>query len=106
MLFFYNFINKAFTLLLFIILTSNKQQNMNKENPQKYSLQMTTCESILSFARKHHLTESSACRTIYFELLSSGVDCGFNLKSSEQFWNSYRRFKYYHIKNERVDKKF
>ena len=67
---------------------------MNIENPRKYSLQLSTCESIISYSKKNKVSYKTACHIAYSNLRRKRkLSCGFNLKSSLQFYNSFRRFK-------------
>ena len=71
---------------------------MNKENPLKYSLQLSTCEAIISYSKKYNVSYRSACKIAYSNLKQhkfKQTSCGFNLKSENQFYSSFRRFKSY-----------
>ena len=71
---------------------------MNKENPVKYSLQLSTCEAIISYSKKHNVSYRSACNIAFVNLKQhkfKRTHCGFNLKSPNQFYSSFRRFKSY-----------
>ena len=69
---------------------------MNKENPIKYSLQLSTCEAIISYSKKYNVSYKVACNIAFNNLTQKKfkqTPCGFNLKSFHQFYSSFRRFK-------------
>jgi len=67
---------------------------MNVEDPRKYSLQLSTCESIIRYSRINNVSYKDACNIAYSNLKRKRkLDCGFNLKSPQQFYSSFRRFK-------------
>ena len=68
---------------------------MNKENPVKYSLQLSTCEAIIDYSHSHKVSYQVACNIAFANLKKhkSKVSSGFNLKSPCQFYSSFRRFK-------------
>ena len=76
---------------------------MNIENPLKYSLQLSTCEAIIIYSERHHVSYRTACDIAFSNLTKkkfSKINCGFNLKSSQQFYSSFRRFKSIKMKSE------
>jgi len=80
---------------------------MNIENPLKYSLQVTTLESIKSYSLFHNISFRRASFIAFSHLVGSEVCCGFNLKSANQFYNSLKRFMNSNkFKNEPFKKKF
>jgi hypothetical protein len=69
---------------------------MNKENPIKYSLQISTCEAIIGYSKKNNVSLKVACNVAFHNLKSrknKKIKCGFNLNSPQQFYSSFRRFK-------------
>jgi len=68
---------------------------MNKENPEKYSLQLNTCEAIIDYSISRKVSFRQACFIAFRNLKQSKskVSCGFNLTSPTQFYSSFRRFK-------------
>ena len=69
---------------------------MNIENPILYSLQLSTCEAIINYSKSYNVSYKSACNVAFKNLKRKRFkksDCGFNLKSANQFYSSFRRFK-------------
>jgi hypothetical protein len=73
---------------------TNNEQKMNKENPIKYSLQISTCEAIIKYAEKNNISFRQSCFIAFANLKKNKkVNCGFNLISPVQFYSSFRRFR-------------
>ena len=66
---------------------------MNKENPKKYSLQLTTLESIEKISNQEGISVRQASFNAFQKIKKQKISCGFNLKSPEQFYSSLKRFK-------------
>ena len=66
---------------------------MNKENPPKYSLQISTCEAIIKYSELNNVSLCQSCFLAFYNLKKNKkIDCGFNLVSPHQFYSSFRRF--------------
>ena len=66
---------------------------MNKENPEKHSLQLATLRSIQTYAENNNLSFRQASFLAFHNLKRKQIDCGFNLKTKSQFYSSLKRFK-------------
>jgi hypothetical protein len=67
---------------------------MRYEDSIKYSLQLTTLESVSDYSKRKGLSFRQASFLAFSNLQKSlDVDCGFNLKSPLQFYHSLKRFK-------------
>jgi len=73
---------------------------MKKECPQKYSLQITTLEQIQKYSNLKNVSFRQASFTAFHNLSKQKINCGFNLKTQQQFYSSLKRFK-----NSKIDKK-
>ena len=61
---------------------------MNKENPSKYSLQISTCEAIIRYSEVNNVSLRQSCFLAFSNLKKNKkVDCGFNLVSPHQFYS-------------------
>ena len=67
---------------------------MKTENPLKYSLQLTTYEAIEQYSKAKNISIRQASFIVFSNLKKENVDCGFNLKSTSQFYSSLKRFKF------------
>lgn len=67
---------------------------MKQENPQKYSLQITTYEAIKNYAYQKNISLRRATFIAFENLKNGKTKCGFNLKSPLQFYSSLKRFKF------------
>jgi len=66
---------------------------MNKENPPKYSLQISTCEAIIKYSELNNVSLRQSCFLAFSNLKKNKkIDCGFNLVSPHQFYSSFCRF--------------
>ena len=66
---------------------------MNKENPKKYTLQLSTYEAVSKYSADENVSFRQSSFTIYSNFRRNRIKCGFNLKSQDQFYNSLKRFK-------------
>ena len=72
---------------------------MKKENPQKYSLQITTYEAIEKYSVQNKLSLRQASFIAFGNLKKGKSKCGFNLKSPLQFYSTLCRFKFSKMKH-------
>ncbi|MDR0927327.1 MAG: hypothetical protein LBO69_06125 [Ignavibacteria bacterium] len=66
---------------------------MNKENPEKYSLKLTTIHAIQLLMQQFNITQTHACRKFYHSICNKSIPCGFQIRSFQQFHQSFRKFK-------------
>ena len=74
---------------------------MKKENPQKYSLQITTLEEIQKYSLQKDVSFRQASFIAFKNLSKQKINCEFNLKTPQQFYSSLKFFKH-----SKIDKKY
>ena len=70
---------------------------MKREDPRKYSLQLTTFDAVSKYSEQHKISLRQASFFVFRNLKrikkKNKVNCGFNLKTPSQFYSSLKRFK-------------